>query len=650
MVEKEFAQALQESEERYRTLFEQAPIGVFLYDRDLRITEFNPRFVSILQTDTERLRRLPMRELRDKNILPALEAVFRGESAHYEGEYRATTSEAKIVISLRTTPLRDASGGVMAGMGVVQDVTGVVRATQALRASEEALRRSEARFRVLIERAPDAISVQRDGVFIYANSALARVLGYDRPEDLVGMSLREIGDPEQAGALEKRTEQLQSGGMLPPFELRALRRNGTTVILETVCIPIDFEGTPAVLSFSRDLTERRVMQARLLQADRMVSVGTLAAGVAHEINNPLAYLKANLDVAVSRRLPELQRRAEAADAGDLRDGLAQLGQMLALAQEGAERVRSIVQDLKTFSRVDDEHRLLLDVSRVMDASINLAQNEIKHRATLVRDYEPVPVVLANEARLGQVFLNLLVNAAQAISNTASDTNEIRVRIAPDGEEKVVVSVSDTGAGIPPHLVTRIFDPFFTTKPVGVGTGLGLWICQGIVTALGGQIDVSTAPGQGTTFRVALPAAPAGARSSAPPPVDPSQPPTPRARVLVIDDEPAITQAITIALADHDVVAANDPHEALELLRTARFEIVLCDLMMPHMTGMDLYADVARRDPELASRFLFVTGGTFTGPAREFAEKHLSDCIEKPFELPYIRAVVRDRVLRLREKD
>ena len=243
---------------------------------------------------------------------------------------------------------------------------------------------------------------------------------------------------------------------------------------------------------ARDLTDRKLMQARLLQSDRMASVGTLAAGVAHEINNPLAYVKANLDVLASRRIPQLavllrsleEERIEHLGGGEpddsayeLSERLSQIAAMIDLAREGAERVRSIVRDLKTFSRADEETTTPVDVARVLDASVNMAWNEIRHRAKLIKEYGEVPPVEANESRLGQVFLNLLINAAQAIPEGRAYEHEIRVRTYADAnDERVVIAVSDTGSGIAKDALYRIFDPFFfTTKAVGVGTGLGLWI-------------------------------------------------------------------------------------------------------------------------------------------------------------------------------
>src|SRR5205085_300218 len=252
-----------------------------------------------------------------------------------------------------------------------------------------------------------------------------------------------------------------------------------------------------------DVSDRRKLQAQLMLADRMSSLGTLSAGVAHEINNPLAYVIASLDL-VADRLPEI-----ASMLG--REGGQFLEQQVQRAREGTDRVRKIVRDLKSFSRADEETVTVTDLVKSLNTSLTLVWNEIKHRARLVKDFDRLPPVRANEARLGQVFINLFVNAAQAMPEGNIEHNELRVVGRTDALGNAVVEIHDTGCGIPPDHLDRIFEPFFTTKPVGEGTGLGLAICHGIVTSLGGTLSVQhTEVGKGTVFRVVLPAAKANA--------------------------------------------------------------------------------------------------------------------------------------------
>jgi CheY-like chemotaxis protein/anti-sigma regulatory factor (Ser/Thr protein kinase) len=272
----------------------------------------------------------------------------------------------------------------------------------------------------------------------------------------------------------------------------------------------------------------------------------------------------------------------------------------------------------------------------------MSWNEVRHRARLNRDYGPVPPVYANEARLGQVFLNLIVNAAQAIPEGSADHNEITISTRALGGERAVVEISDTGSGIPPEVLPRIFDPFFTTKPVGVGTGLGLSICRRIVTEFGGEITIDSRIGQGTTVRVVLPVASADAAEELTPKTGLSTPPPRVGKILVIDDEPLLGDVLRRLFAsEHHVVADTEARVALRRMTDGeRFDVVFCDLIMPVMTGYELHAELRRLAPAEADKIVFMTGGAFTPAAREFLASVPNARIEKPFDLTKVRALVR----------
>jgi CheY-like chemotaxis protein len=257
----------------------------------------------------------------------------------------------------------------------------------------------------------------------------------------------------------------------------------------------------------------------------------------------------------------------------------------------------------------------------------------------------VPPVNASESRLGQVFLNLLVNAAHAIPEGNSDTNTIRVTTSVEAG-RVVVSVADSGSGIPPEVQERLFTPFFTTKEPGVGTGLGLSICHQIVTALQGDISFESEIGKGSVFRVSLPAerAPAQAQAPAEPVLVPTAAVAPRqARVLVVDDDKCLLDAITIVLRrDHDVTAVGSAQSALELLAGGEvFDVILCDLMMPQMTGMEFHAELLRRDPVHAARMVFMTAGAFTAHASQFLDDVANRRVDKPFNTASLRSLINE---------
>ena len=384
--------------------------------------------------------------------------------------------------------------------------------------------------------------------------------------------------------------------------------------------------------------QQKRMQAQLMVSERMASMGTLAAGVAHEINNPLACVMANLDLAAG----ELEERARelglTAEFGAIREELED-------AREASDRIRNIVGNLKIFSRSEDDKTGPVDIQRVMESTLRMAGNEIRHRARLVTNYGKTPLVEANESRLGQVFLNMIVNAAQAIEDGRAEKNEIRISTSMDVGGGAVVEIADTGAGMPPDVLRQLFSPFFTTKPVGVGTGLGLYICHGIVTGFGGSIEVRSEVGQGTAFRISLPPARAEVLKEEPLlALDIAA--RRRGRILVVDDEPMIAAAVQRTLsAEHDVVVLRSAGEALRRITAGeRFDVILCDLMMPQMTGMDLHAALFRVAQEQAARMIFLTGGAFTARTQAFLDVTPNQRVEKPFNVRHLRALINDRVV------
>jgi signal transduction histidine kinase len=397
--------------------------------------------------------------------------------------------------------------------------------------------------------------------------------------------------------------------------------------------------------------EQKRMRERLHISERMASAGTLAAGVAHEINNPLAVVTANLEFladsiaqAGSAVQTVMHDGAPASPAwASLRASLDDVTEPLQDAQEALVRIRDIVRDVKMFSSTRDDALGPVDVRGVVESSVRMAWNEIRHRAQLLKDYADVPPVEANSGRLGQVLINLLVNAAQAIAEGNAKDNHIRVTTRELPHHRVAIEIADTGVGIPPGNLERIFDPFFTTKPVGVGTGLGLAICHRIVTDFGGELAVESAVGKGTLFRVILPASPASRRerSNTPPALAGEQAPTHRARVLLVDDEVAFCRAVERSLSRfHDVTVSSGGREAISrVVAGERFDVIVSDLMMPEVSGMEIHDELSRQVPEQASRMVFLTGGAFTKGARDFLDAVPNPRIEKPLDMTALLTIV-----------
>jgi PAS domain S-box-containing protein len=509
------------------------------------------------------------------------------------------------------------------------------------REASDALARSGQRFRRLIELAPDAVLIGDGRRIVFANAAAVRMLRYDNVEELLAASVQDLLAPEEEAPMRERTQaMLREGATLPTREYRTRRRDGSWFVAEVQSTRVEWEGAPAIMSVSRDVTGRKEMETRLAQSERLAALGTLLAGIAHEMNNPLSYAVLGIEQAIAQ--------AERLSAPP--QEIAKLREALDGALHGASRVGAIIGQIRASSRPDTNESGPVDVRAVLETALRVTRNELHHRARLVTELgAPAPVVVVGSAnRLEQVFVNLLVNAVQALPDGRAE-NEIRVILkstlaAP--ARQVVVEVSDNGSGIPEDVQPRIFDPFFTTKPVGLGLGLGLSICHGIVTNHGGAITVESAVGRGSTFRVVLPEAAPATRAATTAPsataaAKATASPARRRRVLVIDDEPTLAAMIRRVLSrDCEVDLASDAREGLSRLESgAEYDVILCDLMMPDVTGMDLYADVAVRHPGLERRFIFMTGGAFTPRATDFLAQVPNRRLEKPFETAALRAIV-----------
>lgn len=381
---------------------------------------------------------------------------------------------------------------------------------------------------------------------------------------------------------------------------------------------------------------------RWSSAERMASLGRLAAGVAHEINNPLAYVLGSVELLerglheIAALHPEAARTAEI-----LNDAQA----ALANAKDGVERIRSIVKDLTTFSRGVPESRHLVQVEAVLESTLSLAWNELRHRARVVKDFAGVPEVWGDEGRLAQVFLNLILNASRAMPDGRQGV--LRISTASEGG-KVLVCVEDDGLGIAPEDLPYVFDPFFeqrNAQSTGLAqnetAGLGMAICRNIVTTLGGTITVTSAPDVGTRFTVTLQAAEAPEASAEGKRARSRDRVNTRARILIIDDEPLLGQTLRFAFQDrHDVEVASSGREALDRLRVdAAFDLVLCDLMMPDVSGEHVYRAVSEHRPALLPRFVFMTGGAFTERAQEFLAQFAGRQLEKPFNIDEVELLL-----------
>ncbi len=502
---------------------------------------------------------------------------------------------------------------------MIEDITTRIGAERRLRMTQFA-----------VDRAAELILwVDASGVLTYANAAAGDLLGYT-PTSLVGRRWHELDVDADPLMWPGWISRLVAIGTLR-YDTRMRDRSARLVQVEVSASALQFDGETFVVLAARDLRERDLLRENLQRAERLASVGSLAAGVAHEINNPLAYVMANLEL-LAEGLGRVTLDATARE---------RLTELLDGCIDGAGRVRRIVGDLRSFARQRDVATGACDIHRVLDTAIGIADNQVRHRARLVRAYGPRAIANADEGRLTQVFVNLLVNAAQAMPEDATgDDPTIYVSTTSNEQGWVTIAISDSGSGIAPEILERIFEPFFTTKPQGEGSGLGLSVSHGIIEQLGGRIEVNSTVDVGTTFRVVLPCS-EQPTMAVPPPPDASSPALTVAalRMLVVDDEPLIGESVRRALVDHDIDVAHSGADAIMLCDRNHYDLVLCDLMMPGLSGIDVYETVAARRPEQARRFVFMTGGAFTPKARAFLEKHAGEAMSKPFALKELRELV-----------
>ena len=493
----------------------------------------------------------------------------------------------------------------------------------------------ERRLSTVFESMSEGVVVQdRTGRVIHHNAAAERILGLARAE-LAG---RSSTDPQwQAthpdgrpfpGSDHPSMTTLRTGkpasDVVMCLHVSPAEQRWISISSRPLIRPGD-EAPYAVLSTFRDITEEREIADRLARHQRLVTIGTLAAGVGHEINNPMTYVLTNLEIAIE------ELAVLGGDGSSSR--LTEIVALLRQANEGGERIRQIVRGLKSLAREGSE-AVPLDVHAVIRNAVQASSHELRTQATVTLELGDVPRVNADESRLVQVMINLLVNAAEAFSSPDPLRNQIIVRTSHNRD--VVIEVIDNGPGIAADLLPRIFDPFFTTKQSIGRAGLGLSIAHGVIASLGGELRCETRQGEGTTFRLSLPAvvveAPASTAVVA----------RVRGRALVIDDERPILQSIARALqADFDVVGIDDPREALRrLLAGEQFDLIFCDVAMPFLSGPQVFEQLIAQRPELASSVVFISGNMGDDLGRAFLARVPNERLEKPFTLQNLRGLAR----------
>lgn len=489
------------------------------------------------------------------------------------------------------------------------------------------------------------LGLEMAGHFYFEFDPRSRRIVLGTPWTLLGYGAGEISPsldswldlihPDDRGPLvEGMRCHHRSGPPVQRIEYRMRAKDGTwrAVLVSSRALARDPDGIPLrTAGTMTDVTEARALRERLHQADRLASLGALASGVAHAVNNPLASVTSGLRV--------LQEELERGDPARLAGRLPELRQAIADAVEGAQRVRDVVRGLQLFSTPrTGGAREPVDVGAELAAAVDLTRNAIAQRARLSVDIGvALPPVAAVPGELGQALLNLLMNAYEAIPEGDAAAQAVRVT-ARAGAGRVVVEVQDTGPGISTEHLPRIFEPYSGRSPGA--PGLGLAVCHAVVTGAGGTVDVQSAPGRGSTFTVSLPAGPPASS------VAKTSVSAPRGRVLVVDDDPLVGRSIARLLQGlHEVTVLTSPAEALARLgRGERWDAILCDLMMPELSGMDVEERLLASAPDVVPRIIYLTGGAFTERARNFLAEG-RPFLDKPAEAQALRGRVAELIRR-----
>lgn len=608
-------------------------IGVLVskFEPELRFVYTTPSAEALFGRSAEELQRIDPISLLVPEDRPRLEGVV--EEFKSTGSFPPTI-EVTVVRPDGTRVTLDVGEGRMDLAGSPAIVAFMADMTQP-RMALESLKRSEQRFRFLVEGIPEAIFVTEGTAITYANPAFEHALGIEGRLEAPDLDVLDLVHDDDAPRLLRQIGDLATGPVAHA-EYRMRTRGENWITFEVSAISAEFDGKLSVLWLGRDVTRRKEMEAQLLQADRLAVLGTLAAGMAHAINNPLLYTLLNLE-HVARRLRQL---------GTQRDYQGEARVRLAEAHDGAERVAKVVRQMRGLSRARPSEPRSVDLRMVLENVLAMVGNEIRHRGQLVTRSEPVPRVWATESELEQALLGLVVYVARSLPDEVGEGREICLSTSTDAAGNAVVVVSDNGPALEPEVKSHLFDPFGTEE----AAGLGLAMCQAILMSLDGSIDVESGPVRGTTFRVVLP--PASVVESERFPRPRSVPPPPlevaghrRARVLVIDDDPGVANTLRAMLeAHHEVKSVESGREALKILMSdEEFDVVFCDLVMPELSGIDLYCALELNRPHKAARVVFMTGGVFTAEAQRFLAEVKNRRIEKPFSLARIEQLLAEAV-------
>ena len=622
---------LERERQKFSAVVTHTDAGFVVFDQSMRVDWANDIFRTRFAGDeaTSSLSGMPCnralcRKDEPCDTCPVRTTLDEGRISHCEIELTIDGEERHVYAT--AMPVKSPEGKIEQSIVMLQDISDL----QILRHSEEALRSSEARFRSIFEATTAGMAtVGIDGAFIQVNPAMCRFLGYEEAE-LLRLRVQDVTHPEDLP--ETRLVFKEDSTERPhhvDLEKRYVTKGGATVWGRTSAATIlDAKGLPEYsVALVQDISERKSLEQDLRQAEKMSAVGQLIAGVAHELNNPLAGVLGYSQLLLENDVNEKVRRG------------------LDSINREADRCKRIVQNLQTFARKHKPEVELVGVNGILLSTLELRSYQLRvDDIKIVTELqEDLPETLADAHQLRQVFLNIIINAHQAMAaHRGSGTLTLRSRLI-GGE--VCVEIIDDGPGIDPSLLGKVFDPFFTTKDVGQGTGLGLSICYGIMKEHGGRISAGNAPGGGALFTINIPVMEEQEARSRPTPFfeKAAAPSAAQARILVVDDEESITDILSQILGaeGHQVDLASSGFEALEKIGKASYDLIISDMKMPGMGGEELFDRIKAASPVLARRVLFSTGDTVSPATTAFMERAGARCVQKPFDLNEMKEIVEE---------
>ena len=478
-----------------------------------------------------------------------------------------------------------------------------------------AARAAEARYRSVFEASPLVVLVlDETGRIVESNPAGARLFGHER-DALRGLRVPELAAPGHRELVESLVAQACAGSLPARREIRFLRPDGSERATGFSVGPLGPEGGGAAVAVIRDVTHEVELRQHLLQTEKLAALGRLLAGIAHELNNPLAGVRAALELLLEEARPDQC-------------------ELLAMALRETDRVSRVVEGVREFGRRSAGERVRVNLNDLVQRAAALRGYALRNQnIELVTECDPrLPECVADPDEIFQALLNLLQNAEQAVACKAEGPRRITLvtRARPDAVELAVI---DTGPGVPPEIRDRVFDPFFTTRAPGEGTGLGLTVVHTVVEAHEGQTFIEETPGGGATLRVVLPLLPVrGAKRTRPEPAPRSS--VAGLRVLLAEDEAAIREVVARWAARQGIrlTAVADGEAALRAIREGNFDVILLDVRMPGTDGRAVYRALERERPELLRRVVFVTGDAVAGATRAFLEEVRRPVLAKPFDL------------------